>query len=206
MSLLKLAPDSPSGTIVLWQQPDRVIPSGTRVDNKKAQARFLQQLEHVKEHLAMVFHRFLEPRTLNIWFNENAVEPWDPFLVSHGATQRLPEERFGHKECQVIVRPYVLPHVSKLSKQAHEAGSGPEGWNAQQGFYIYRNRRMLVAGDWLGLGFQKEEHYKLARIGVDLPNLLDEDWDIDIKKSRARPPDQLRHDLRRIAEATRRRL
>jgi len=64
---------------------------------------------------------------------------------------------------------------------------------------------MLVAGDWLGLGFQKEEHYKLARIGVDLPNLLDEDWDIDIKKSRARPPDHLRPDLRRIAEATRRR-
>ena len=69
------------------------------------------------------------------------------------------------------MRPNVLPHVSKLSKQAHEAASGPEGWNAEQGFYIYRNRRMLVAGDWLGPRFQKEEHYKLARIGVDLPNL-----------------------------------
>ena len=205
MSLLKLAPDSSSGTVVLWQRLDRVVPSGTKGDNKKAQARFLQQLEDVKKHLAMVFHRFLEQGTLKIWFNENAVEPWSPFLVSHEATQRLPEEKFGDKGCQVFVRPNVLPHVSKLSKHAHEAGSGPEGWNAQQGFYIYRNRRMLVAGDWLGLGFQKEEHYKLARIGVDLPNLLDEDWDIDIKKSRARPPDQLRPDLRRIAEATRRR-
>jgi len=205
LSLLKLAPDAASGTVVLWQWLDRVVPSGTGVDSKKAHARFLQQLEDVKKHLAMVFHRFLEHGTLKIYFNENAVEPWNPFLVSHEATQRLPEERFGHKERQVIVRPYVLPHVSKLSRQAHEAGSGPEGWNAQQGFYIYRNRRMLVAGDWLGLGFQKEEHYKLARIGVDLPNLLDEDWDIDIKKSRARPPDHLRPDLRRIAEATRRR-
>ena len=52
MSLLKLAPDSPSGTVVLWQRLDRVVPSGTRGDNKKAQARFLQQLEDVKKHLA----------------------------------------------------------------------------------------------------------------------------------------------------------
>ena len=83
MSLLKCS-DSSSGTVVLWQRLDRVVPSGTRGDNKKAQARFLQQLEEVKKHLAMVFHRFLEQGTLKIWFNGNVVEPWNPFLVSHG--------------------------------------------------------------------------------------------------------------------------
>ena len=66
--------------------------------------------------------------------------------------------------------------------------AGPAGWNAQQGFYIYRNRRLLVPGDWLRLGFQKEEHCKLARIQVDLPNSLDGEWHIDVKKSTARPP------------------
>ena len=70
---------------------------------------------------------------------------------------------------------------------------------------MYRNRRLLLPGDWLGLGFQKEEHYKLVRIQVDLSNSSDDDWDIDVRKSRARPPLRFRDDLLRIARATRRR-
>src|SRR4029078_6724945 len=60
-------------------------------------------------------------------------------------------------------------------------------------------------GDWLRLGFQKEEHSKLARIQVDLPNTLDRVWHIDVKKSMARPPGPLREDFRRIAKVTRQR-
>ena len=33
----------------------------------------------------------------------------------------------------------------------HEA-AGPKGWNAHQGFYVYRNKRLIIDGDWLGLG------------------------------------------------------
>jgi hypothetical protein len=60
-----------------------------------------------------------------------------------------------------------------------------------------------VPGDWLGLGWAREDHYKLARIRVDVPNNLDHDWAIDVTKSRAMPPAALRDDLRSIAERTR---
>jgi hypothetical protein len=103
----------------------------------------------------------------------------------------------------VSVHPFVLPHQDKLGERQHRKEAGPAGWNAQQGFYVYRNERLLVAGDWLGLGFTKEEHYKLARIQVDLPNTMDSDWDIDVKKSRARPPGPIRDRLRDVAELTR---
>jgi hypothetical protein len=53
------------------------------------------------------------------------------------------------------------------------------------------------------LGFQNEEHYKLARIQVDIPNTMDSEWNIDVKKARARPPGVLKSDLKRIATATR---
>ena len=66
----------------------------------------------------------------------------------------------------------------RLSSEKHRIAGGPSGWNAHQGFYVYRNRRLLLPGDWLGLGFQKEEHYKLARIQVDLPNSFDHEWDM----------------------------
>ena len=55
------------------------------------------------------------------------------------------------------------------------------------------------------MGFQKEEHYKLARIQVDLPNSFDHEWDIDVRKSKSKPPLPLQDNLRRIARATRKR-
>jgi hypothetical protein len=192
-----------SGTTVVWRKLDRIV-GDARPEDEPAHRRFLESLDRVKHHLSMVFHRFLsEPGGLKLWLNEREVKPWDPFLTAEVATQVLGREYLTMRGNAVDVQPYVLPHHSKLSEEIHQMAAGPRGWNAQQGFYVYRNRRLLVAGDWLGLGFQKEEHFKLARIRVDFPNSMDAEWDIDVKKSRARPPGLLRADLKRIATATR---
>jgi hypothetical protein len=84
------------------------------------------------------------------------------------ATQPLSTTKLRYRDEEVVVQPYVLPHHSKISKLVHDAAAGPRGWNAHQGFFVYRNKRLLVPGDWLGLGWAKEEHYKLARIRVDI--------------------------------------
>lgn len=193
----------PHGTTVLWEALDRVV-GQARSNDGKARDRFLQQLKYIQQHLAVVFHRFLSGRgAISITFNTNAIEGWDPFLTDEPATQQLPQETVGRGVRAVSVNAFVLPHSSRLSAAKHRTAGGPSGWSAQQGFYIYRNNRLLVAGDWLGLGMQKEEHYKLARISIELPNSLDLEWAIDVKKSRARPPEHWRDDFRRIAEATR---
>jgi hypothetical protein len=192
-----------AGTIVFWEKMDRIV-GNTKADDNAAYKRFLEAIDKVKKHLSMVFHRFLDkPSQLKMWINGSPIEAWDPFLTSEKATQELPSEKLFCNGHQLIVTPYVLPHKSKISDKTHASGSGPSGWNAQQGFYVYRNERLLVSGDWLGLGFQKEEHYKLARIMVDLPNAMDSAWQIDVKKSRAKPPGDLRNDLKRIAKLTR---
>lgn len=108
-------------------------------------------------------------------------------------------------EEKLTVQPYILPHHSKIDQQKLDLAAGLKGWRSQQGFYIYRSDRLLVAGDWLDLGFQKDEHYRLARIQIDIPNTLDDSWDIDVKKSRARPPASLKSDFKRIARLTRQR-
>lgn len=194
-----------SGTIVLWEDMDRLVEQ-VSVEDERAHRRFLELARSVERHLAMVFHRFLDGfAELAIWINDLRIEPWDPFLTKQPATQRLAEEALIVSGRRVVVRPYVLPHHSKIPTEVHREAAGPGGWNAQQGFYIYRNRRLLVPGDWLRLDFQKEEHCKLARIQIDLPNSLDNEWHIDVKKSTARPPGPIRDDLRRIATITRQR-
>lgn len=194
------------GTVVLLERPDRMV-GAARADDDAARERFLASVRHTADHLAMVFHRFLAGRdSVSIRVNEAPVEPWDPFLEENPATQRLPTEDLPFAGRRVHVAPYVLPHVSKLDQASHSRAAGPSGWNGQQGFYVYRARRLLVAGDWLGLRrMQQEEHYKLARIRIDLDNGMDEGWQIDVRKATARIPGSLQPELNRIAQATRRR-
>ena len=198
-----------SGTVVLWEKLDRIVGEDVEPGDRRQHSRFLELIEEVKKHLGMVFHRFLAGRRpLKIYLNGSAdihrIRPWDPFLEGEEATQELPSERLQCRGSEILVRPFVLPHHTKMIPDAHRDAAGIAGWNEHQGFYIYRNQRLLVAGSWLGLGFAKEEHHKLSRIQVDIPNTLDADWDIDVKKSRARPPAPLRDDLKRIARLTRR--
>lgn len=194
-----------SGTVVVWERMDRVV-SDCSPDDEQMHRHFLEAASLVKEHLAMVFQYFLTgPGAVKISINNSQIEAWDPFLSREPTTEELAMERLQHNDAAVIVRPYVLPHHSKLSSEMHARGAGPRGWNAQQGFYVYRNNRLLVPGDWLGLGYKNEEHYKLARIRIDMPNSMDSAWGLDVKKSKATPPAPLRKDLRRIAKVVRER-
>ena len=185
------------GTIVLLENLDR-ISKGQHKEDKSQQRKFLDRISSLEQHLAMVFHRYMEGRgALRIYLNgigaNNCITPWDPFLSTHTATQPQPPDSKSFKDGVVSMVGYVLPHKDMLGTTDHVAAAGPRGWNDQQGFYVYRNRRLLVPGSWLGLGgrghgWTKEEHYKLARIRVDIPNSLDSSWQIDVKKSAAVPP------------------
>ena len=203
-ALLRVLAAAP-GTLVVWERLDRVVTAGfTRQD-------FLDLIDGVERHLAMVFHRYLEglrPR-LRLTINGTPVKPWDPFLLHHPTTWSSPVERFGSPPHTVEVQCHVLPHKDHLDPATIASAAGPDGWTAQQGFYVYRNARLLMAGSWLGLGqgrsWTKKEAHRLARIRLDLPNSVDRDWKIDIRKSIARPPAAIRARLSRLAEDTRRR-
>lgn len=137
------------------------------------------------------------------------VTPWDPFLASHPATWSSPIDHLFMDSGVVEVQCHVLPHKDRLAPQEYQSAAGPDGWTAQQGFYVYRNERLLVAGNWLGLGqsrpWTKEEAHRLARIRLDIPNTVDAEWKIDIRKSMARPPIVMRNRLTRLAEDSRER-
>ncbi len=195
----KVSLDSASGTIVLWNDIDRLV-KDFKSDDQKALDKFLYTMEYAKKHIAMVFHRFIENHSLKLWFQGRLLEAWNPFMINESATQSFPEEPLYNGN--VTMKGYVLPHKSKLSDEKFKKAEGTKGWNGHQGFYIYRIQRLLLAGDWIGL-FRKEEHFKLARISIDLPNSLDSDWQIDIKKSVARPPLVLKDQLKAYASRVR---
>lgn len=206
------------GTAVFWEELDRLVGTDDRA-NPVAEEHFLRRLDFVKRHLAMTFHRYLEgtANTLRIFINgveeRHRVRPWDPFLTHHSSTESTPVEKLPHLGEAMLLQGFVLPHRDQLTEREYDEAAGPAGWNSQQGFYVYRNKRLLVGGGWLGLGegraWTQEEHYKLARLSIEFTNRLDADWHIDIKKSHASPPRAIRErvvDLARSVRATSRRV
>lgn len=189
-----------SGTIVIWSNIDRIVPSNTSKDNVLAKEKFSNSLQNVREHLAMTFHRFIEDRQLSIIWGSHEIKPWNPFATSEPKLQPFPLE---HLPGNVLMQGFVLPHKANFSTEsAYDRAKGPKGWNGQQGFYVYRGKRLLLSGQWLGL-FHKEESCKLARILIDLPNSQDAQWQIDIKKSKAFPPSVCRDQIEQYAKTIR---
>ena len=189
-----------SGTLVVWTDLDRILSSQTAEANENAKRKFSDSLDKVKNHIAMTFHRFIEEKTIKIFWHEYEIEAWNPFCINESKTQEQPTENIHGG---IEMKGYVLPHKNNFStEQTYKKAEGIHGYPAMQGFYVYRGKRLLLAGDWLGL-FRKEEHYKLVRIRIDLPNRLDTEWQIDIKKSKAYPPLVCKEQLESYAKSVR---
>lgn len=185
------------GTLVIWEKLDRML-GGTASPEKLMN----RQMDLVREHLSLVFHRYIAGesgiRKLHLTINDLAIEPRDPFLIGK-STSFQDDEKFIIEGHPVYVSAFMLPHISKLTNAEKNALGGSEGLAKDQGFYIYRNKRLLVWGTWFRM-HRKDELSKLARIRVDIPNALDHLWTLDIRKSTAIPPDVIKSNLMRIVD------
>jgi hypothetical protein len=186
------------GTLVIWEKLDRLVGTADK-DNEYVRKLFFEEFNLLEKHLSMVFHKYIENKKLILWINGSKIVFWNPFLLNMGSSL-AGAEVLGNGNIEV--KAFILPHTSKLTEEQRIAGQGIHGWYEQQGFYIYRNQRLLIAGDWLGM-FAKNEHSKLARLSIEFPNSEDSQWALDIKKSTAKPPSFLRRDLYRLANFAR---
>lgn len=179
-----------SGTLVLWEKLDHL-----GAHDPGDGSILSDRMRVVADHLALVFHRFIDARDgLRIEVNGAPIEPLDPFLEKAGA-HAGPEEVIPVEGHRITLKAYTLPHISRLHRAQIERAGGDHGLRRQQGFYVYRNRRLIIWGTWFRL-FRQEELTKLTRVRVDVPNALDHLWSLDIKKSAAMPPEAIRKRLR----------
>ena len=176
------------GTYLLLQNFDRVSASTQNLSST-----LNTYMSETMDHLALIFHRFIEDG-LEIYVNNNLVEGRDPFLRKNHSTQMLKEIEVRADDYPIRVRPFILPHINKLSNEDLRKVGGREDLKNNQGFYIYRNNRLIIYGTWFRL-YRKEELTKLARVMVDIPKELDYMWSIDIKKSSANLPDVIKSKL-----------
>ncbi len=189
-----------SGTVVLWQSID----FGGSYDEMT----FDDEMCKMSEHLALVFHRYIYGEEgihkIKIRINGNALKPKDPFLqyVENGkqghqckATQPL-----GFGKSRITLQAFTLPHDKELTPEMRDVLGTGKTLRRTQGFYIYRNKRLITYGHWFGLKAQGE-FFKLARVKVDIPNAVDMKWSLDVKKSIAIPPKEIVAHLRAYVDS-----
>ena len=191
-----------NGTLVVWQDFD-VIDKAT---NGQIFTTLCAYKDSVSEYVSLIFHRFLNSHSLHIKLNQLSIEGLDPFLdskkekVTRQKVINLAINDSKGNEKYVKVQPVILPYYKDLTKKDIKLLGGDENLRTKQGYYIYRNDRLIIWGTWFGL--QRSELTKNARIRVDFPNSLDDIWKIDIKKQNASIPLQIRNSLKRaVSEA-----
>lgn len=175
---------SDSWTIVIWENMDRY------------EAEHLETLMgDLRDHLSLVFHKFLSKEgfhghKISLFFNGTELIAKNPF-VDLPATQKNPTETVEVKGHKIQITAYDLPNYTKLTQKQYKDLDDGEGFIKNQGFYLYREGRLLVGGTWFRLA-KVSDATALARIMIDIDNTQDELWNIDVKKSMAEPIPEVR--------------
>lgn len=195
-----------SGTLVIWEHLDLMLQSA----NNDIESDILKKnLADVVDHLSLVFHRYLNyyekieeqsvdsnQISLKILFNGVELEGIDPFL-SEISSKVFPTDKISTSN-EISITPWILPYPSKIPFDKLKKIGDLQQF---QGFYIYRNKRLVIKGSWFYLN-RKAELSKLIRVQVDIPNSsqIDKEWKLDVKKSSATLPENLKKYLKKTVE------
>lgn len=180
------------GTVIEWDRIDRLVPgrNGTRatIDNLTSRLRV---------HLGLHFHRFIERGTLSVRVDAHEVGQPAP----DQATRIVALNPFGYDRAGDSNFPQTfdvrIAGVGAVHANAHiwpPNSKSPEyklGNRAasRQGFYFYRNDRLIQAGGWNGVvESETEPHTSLARVAIDLPQTLDDHFGLNVQKSGVNVP------------------
>jgi len=177
-----------NGTVVLWDRL-RGFPQ-----HKKGIKSGLSLIERrLRLHLGLTFHRFIEDGRVHIKMDQQEInrrtrpffveiEPLNPFGYEVSGSERFPVrmrtpaiDGIGHLEFDAHIWP------SKSEEKEYRLGKRAA---SHQGFYVYRNGRLIQAGGWNGLVHDDSEpHSSLARVCLDLEPKLDEFFGLNVQKS-----------------------
>lgn len=182
------------GTLVIWSKCDRILskeygePGGTQ--EKQAIKRLAESLT---QHVSLIYHRFLDSadkreRKVTIRINGVPVKPWNPFYPTKSeqilseAQQSFEVELPDGSIDRAGIRAWILPHARDMSKEENDQFARIS--NKAQGFYVYREGRLIQDGGWMGVFSAPEPHTSLLRIEFDFGHGLDDAFKVDVKKSR----------------------
>jgi hypothetical protein len=184
-----------SGTIIRWDNWDRA---------PKSEEDFISLVPQINNYLSVCFHRFIE-KGVSIFYHDYPLESHSPIPFGEGAA--LYSEVPLAKNKKAKQTSYILQHPKNWEEDYENISRFNsfrlfDGFERQQGIYIYRCDRLLTPnGGWLGL-LRKGNAAKLARVVIDYPNDADALWSLDITKTNASIPFEFKREIKKLIDTT----
>lgn len=192
---IKIDAKTSQGTQLIWEKLTCFQRGSHALDHDTELASHLSDLS---KYLALHFHRFMGGKNKCLFYlNKQKIEPIDPFMTKSDGYQEGRSERLRCKGGYIIIKTHVLPHFNRMNKQDMERLGGASGITQNQGLYIYRENRLINAGGWLGLA-KNSQLGALARVQIDVPSSIDNEWSTDVKKSSLQLPPRVKKELRKF--------
>ena len=195
--------ESNHGTIVMWSDFDRL-----KLGSDDLRGALASYLREAGNYLALVFHKFLSRGQIKIRIGGHELKQMDPLLLNnktkaqHRKPQHIAAANKNGEVFPIEIIPHILPYIKDMSEEELEKAGGRDNIRNLQGFYIYRSDRLITWGTWLRM-IGVNELYKNARIEVNIPNTLDDIWEVDVKKAKLSIPQNIRTQLvAKVNEAT----
>lgn len=204
-----------TGTVVLLtkMRPPAEMPTIKNIDSYTVEA------TSVREHLELVFHRYLEgvvkgrekvtitlngvPLVGNNPMGHVLTKAYDPRTITL-------HEGDATKKAVISVRAFITPNEDEVER--HHSAEGPEAvriardrislngrWNETQGLYFYRLDRLIKWGGWAGI-FAMDEKTKLLRVAVDFDRKSDDSLQVNISKQEISLPVKVSGLIREIVK------
>ncbi len=191
------------GTVVFWDDLFLLNEEYRSYSSENFAINFFFKIEEqLKLYLRMVFHRFLEKKHLKIKVNNDTLKPWDPFWRKEPQKQELIlPSNLSHFKIKndlkpVIIKAFILPNKDSFSNEDNwKEAKGLLSWNEAQGYYIYREDRIIRFGGWQGTR-ALDEHDKLARVSIDINAEIDRFFRITVNKAKVEFPESLFNHLK----------
>ena len=184
------------GTIVRWDAIS-VIQSLDHSPDKQIQIDDL--CSHLHLHIGLYFHKFLVGNDrVAVKINNRPVEPVDPFMRHIIGSEELEKTYFRtDKGDRVEIQGYRIPFIANMSQSDIDLYGGETNIRQNQGLYIYRQNRLIIAGKWMGL-HRYSNLAGLTRVEVNIPSSLDNEWSTDVKKSSLQIPPRVKEKIKRL--------
>lgn len=184
-----------SGTQIIWSKLT-CLEKGSHAQDHDLE--LAHRLAELKAYIALHFHRFMSGSDKRLFkLNNINIESVDPFMTGENGYQEGPSEKLRCKGGHIVIQTHVLPHFKLMDPERLEELGGADGITHDQGLYIYREKRLISAGGWLGMA-RNSQLGALARVQVDIPSTLDNDWSTDVKKASLQMPPRVKRELKKF--------